>query len=182
MSIFVGIPSFRDSEAQHTIANLFDTAKDPNNVFIGVFHQLAEEDKDTCFRIPYKYPENVREEIIDCKEATGPCFARYRVQQLYKGEDFYLSIDSHMRMVEHWDERLKQCWKKCNSEKAILTTYPVGYEVRNWKKEETEKDFTMVSCFSFLVVFLETLGKTLFSTKKKDHLFWCFQALAKQMV
>ena len=65
---------------------------------------------------------------MDCKLATGPCWARYRAQQLWRGEEFYLSIDSHTRFIQDWDKLLLEQLAACPSQKAILTTYPVGYE------------------------------------------------------
>jgi len=51
-------------------------------------------------------------------------------QKLYNNERYYLQIDSHMRFVKNWDDKLICMLNKCpNSEKAILTSYPVGYEL-----------------------------------------------------
>lgn len=37
---------------------------------------------------------------VSHKDATGPCWARHRAQQLYKKEKYYLSLDSHMRFIQ----------------------------------------------------------------------------------
>lgn len=103
-SVFVSIPSFRDVEAQHTIACLFETALRPERVFVGIFHQIKPEDR--THQIGYGRPDQVREKMCDADEATGPCFARHVTQGLYCGEDYFLALDSHMRMVQNWDELL----------------------------------------------------------------------------
>ena len=70
----------------------------------------------------------IRVDRVDCKLATGPCWARYRAQQLWRGEEYYLSIDSHTRFIKDWDKLLLEQLALCPSTKAIITTYPVGYE------------------------------------------------------
>jgi hypothetical protein len=68
-TIFVSIPAYRDIEAQHTINCLFDTAKYPQRVFVGVFHQIKDGDKIDVF--PSSRPNQVRELRIDADQATG---------------------------------------------------------------------------------------------------------------
>jgi hypothetical protein len=59
-SVFVSIPSFRDVEAQHTIACLFENARHPERVFVGVFHQIKPD--DPINRVGYSRPDQVRVE------------------------------------------------------------------------------------------------------------------------
>lgn len=35
--IFVQIASYRDTECQHTVRDLFEKANDPDRVFVGIF-------------------------------------------------------------------------------------------------------------------------------------------------
>lgn len=39
----------------------------------------------------------VRQVVVPHDEAQGPCWARWMAQQLWRGEEFFLQIDSHMR-------------------------------------------------------------------------------------
>jgi [Skp1-protein]-hydroxyproline N-acetylglucosaminyltransferase len=71
----------------------------------------------------------IRVQHIDAREATGPCWARHMTQKLYKGEEYYLSIDSHTRFIQNWDEVLISLSQRCPSSKAIITTYPHDYEL-----------------------------------------------------
>eukprot|EP01112_Ceratiomyxa_fruticulosa_P022272 TRINITY_DN809_c0_g2_i4.p1 TRINITY_DN809_c0_g2~~TRINITY_DN809_c0_g2_i4.p1 ORF type:complete len:325 (-),score=44.16 TRINITY_DN809_c0_g2_i4:111-1085(-) len=136
MSIFVSIPSYRDSECQHTIASLFEQAIYPELVFVGVLHQCDVVSEDSakgndetneqcedmdCFLIPYKYPHNVREKRIHWRNASGPCKARSIIQQeLYNGEEYYLQIDSHMRFLKGWDVLLKKWHSQCSYQQPNL--------------------------------------------------------------
>ena len=40
-----------------------------------------------------------REVRVPWREAEGPCFARHLAQQLYRGEQYVLQVDAHMRCV-----------------------------------------------------------------------------------
>ncbi|KDO24298.1 hypothetical protein SPRG_09935 [Saprolegnia parasitica CBS 223.65] len=124
-TIFVSIPSFRDSECAPTLRALLSTAKVPRRVHVGVCMQATPDD-DVQFLHPP--PPNVRVHFMDAADATGPCLARYCTQQLYNGETYYLQIDSHMRFRRHWDAYLIEQLASCPSTKPILTTYPLGYD------------------------------------------------------
>ena len=127
-SIFVSIASYRDPEAQHTIANLFATAARPERISVGVCHQLQDSDREHLFRVPYPRPDQVRELLMPAADATGPCLARHRIQkELYGGEEYFLQFDSHMRCVEGWDDYLVAQLNAIDAPKPILTTYPAGY-------------------------------------------------------
>ena len=49
-SIFVSIASYRDSECQHTLMNLFKTAMRPHRVYVGLVWQYCQEEDADCFR------------------------------------------------------------------------------------------------------------------------------------
>ena len=56
-------------------------------------------------------------------------WARFLIQQrLYAGEEYYLQIDSHTRFAPRWDETLLEMLHRCDSPKAVLTSYPLPYE------------------------------------------------------
>jgi glycosyltransferase involved in cell wall biosynthesis/peroxiredoxin len=130
-TIFVQIASYRDTECQWTVKDLFEKAAHPERVFVGICQQNdAELDKD-CFVEPYPFPDQVREVHYAAKDSKGVCWARHEAQKLYKGEDYVLMIDSHMRFVEGWDQKMLHELSLCESEKAILTAYPPGYTPPN---------------------------------------------------
>jgi [Skp1-protein]-hydroxyproline N-acetylglucosaminyltransferase len=139
-TIFVFIPSYRDSEATHTIQCLFDTATDASRVFVGVYLQ---DDMDLV--IADDHAANVRVLRVPWAEAKGPCFARAQAKCLYGGEEYVLMLDSHMRVVQDWDELLIKMLSLCPSAKPILTAYPAGYEIpatgtRHWSDALLDSD------------------------------------------
>lgn len=133
-TIFVAIPSYRDSECRHTVDDLLLKAHHPERVRVGVCLQQSEDDGEDDPREYFasKYsPAQVRVKWVDYRHAAGPCVARAEAQKLWEGEAFYLQIDSHMRFRHGWDAFLIAELAKCPSAKPILTTYPLGYTLPN---------------------------------------------------
>lgn len=124
--IFVNIASYRDTECQWTVRDLFDKATHPDRVFVGLCWQFVPGDDDDCFEVETR-PEQVRRIDFHAKESRGVCWARNKVQGLWEGEEFTLQIDSHMRFEQGWDEILLGMYDSCPTEKAVLTTYPIPY-------------------------------------------------------
>ena len=80
-TIFVQIASYRDPELQWTLKDLFEKAKRPENIFVGICHQYdmkGDEDKH-LFEIPFSHPEQLRIDNVDYRESQGCCWARNRV-------------------------------------------------------------------------------------------------------
>jgi len=138
--IFVSIPNYRDPEGQATINDLFTQASRPERVFVGHVLQIVEAEDKTCTKpLNDKYQENVRTKVVEAHLARGPCAARRWAQELWKGEEFYLQIDSHTRFAAGWDSSLLQMWHSADSKKPIITTYPPGYELDSWDISKAEK-------------------------------------------
>lgn len=126
-SIFVQIASYRDTECQWTVKDLFENAEMPERVHVGICWQCdLGLDKD-CFVEPYPRPRQVREITVHPSETKGVCWARAQVQTLFHDEDYVLMIDSHMRFIKGWDKALIEELARCGSEKPILSGYPPGY-------------------------------------------------------
>lgn len=128
-SIFVSIASYRDPETPHTLADLYAKASFPERIFCGVLWQLVPGEDDDCMVIAENVPETqIRSKNVHPKDSFGACWARHRIlTELRRDEAFVLQIDSHMRFVEGWDEKLLAMWQNCSSDRAILSTYPVAY-------------------------------------------------------
>jgi len=147
-TIFVSIASYRDPECQWTVKDLFSKAKHPERIFVGICWQCDKEEDKDCFLIETTRPTQVRTKFLHWKDARGPCLARYIAQSLWQGEQYYLQIDSHMRFVKYWDEKLIKLLEKCpNPKMTILTTYPVGYELNNPMPTETKPPLLVVEEF-----------------------------------
>ncbi len=124
--IFVHIPSYRDRECQWTVEDLFEKARHPGRVFVGICWQtLPEEDQD-CFQVQAR-PEQVRALHFHIHEARGLGWARQHASSLWQGEEYSLQIDSHMRFVPGWDEKMLAMLAACDSPDPVLTAYPPGY-------------------------------------------------------
>lgn len=124
--IFVSIASYRDTECQWTVKDLFEKAAHPDRVFVGICWQyIAEEDAD-CFLVRTR-PKQVRVIEVDARQSRGVCWARAQIQGLWQGEEFFLQIDAHSRFAPGWDEMFLEMLRACPSERPVLSTYPASY-------------------------------------------------------
>jgi Glycosyltransferase (GlcNAc)/2OG-Fe(II) oxygenase superfamily len=138
-TIFVSIASYRDSETIPTLDDLFATARHPDRIICGLVLQLEDghsyDEKIWQDLQSFPLKEQVRFIRLHAKDAMGPCYARGLAQTLWRGEDYVLQIDSHMRLRPHWDDYLiQQCQQivsQTGNPKVMLTTYPLGYTLPN---------------------------------------------------
>jgi hypothetical protein len=72
-------------------------------------------------------PEQVRALHFHISEARGLGWARQHASSLWQGEEYSLQIDSHMRFVPGWDEKMLEMLAACDSPDPVLTSYPAGY-------------------------------------------------------
>lgn len=124
--IFVQIPSYRDPDCQWTIKDLFEQATRPERIFVGVLWQIVPEEDQDCFVVQTR-PEQVRTEEVHARDSRGYSWACARVEQLWRGEEYTMRLDSHMRFEPGWDETLINMLSACGSSRAVLTTYPMGF-------------------------------------------------------
>ncbi len=124
--IFVTIAAYRDRDCVNTIADLFGRARRPETLSVGVCWQSLSPDDDDCDPLG-AHGDRCRILRFDIAEAQGACWARHKAQKLWRGEEFVLQIDSHMRFVDHWDETLIAMLAACSSDKPILSNYPGAF-------------------------------------------------------
>ena len=124
--ILVQIASYRDPECQWTIRDLFAKARHPERVTVGVVWQIVAGEDDACFTIETR-PQQVRQLVFSAAESRGVCWARHHGGRLWRGEEYLLQIDSHMRLEPDWDVRLLAMLERCPSARPILTHYPLSY-------------------------------------------------------
>ena len=133
MKIFIQIASYRDPELVKTIESALENAKKPKNLVFAIARQFHPDDK---FDDLSKYEKDKRFRILNIPylESKGACWARNQIQQLYKGEEYTLQIDSHMRFAPNWDEEMinmiKQLQKK-GHKKPLLTGYVSSFDPDN---------------------------------------------------
>jgi hypothetical protein len=125
--IFVSIPSYRDEQCNDTVLNLIRNADHPEHLHLVICQQNCIFDQDCIQSLEHEHAK-VNIERLHYIQAKGPNYARWRIQQKYDGEEYYLQIDSHTRLIDHWDTILKEQLRRCPSEKSILSQYPLTYE------------------------------------------------------
>lgn len=132
-SIFVSVASYRDRMCSKTVKDMLEKAKRPDRVFVGIVQQNKYDPNDAQVHEREscdveegsnegKHP-NVRSMTLDYTEARGPCYARYLCSGLYRGETYFLQIDSHTTFVQDWDEKLVRMMREIGSNNA-LSYYP----------------------------------------------------------
>ena len=126
-TIFVSIASYRDLDCKNTVRNLFEKALYPDRVFIGICMQVAPGVDDDCLVSLPERSGQLRIDEVAAEESMGACWARSRTQSLWRGEDYFLQVDSHMRFVQGWDEKFIAMLGKCPSDKPVLSTYPLPF-------------------------------------------------------
>jgi glycosyltransferase involved in cell wall biosynthesis len=126
-NIFVIIPSYRDRECQWTIRDLFSKARHPDRVTVGVVWQYDPAVDADCFEFETR-PEQVRSLMFSHLQSRGCSWARQQALRLWRGEEYALQIDSHMRFVPEWDVTMLAQLRACGSPRAVLTTRPLEYD------------------------------------------------------
>ena len=129
-TIFVSVASYRDNKCASTVRDMYAKAKHPERVFVGVVEQNSDSVKEQCLApsggdtaVPLK---QVRRISIPHTEARGPCYARYLASTLYRGESFFMQVDSHTTFVEDWDVKAVGEVEACpNPSKSIISMYPI---------------------------------------------------------
>lgn len=160
-TIFIEIAAYRDSELPKTLASCLKNAAYPDDLRFAIVNQAGPETE----HLLDEYLGDPRFQIVtyDWRTARGVGQARRQTNELYKGEDFYLQIDSHMRFLPNWDERLLAEWHKTGDDKAIISSYPPAYKYDDNDQEILLVQNRIVLLFmnSILVIYRYFLVKRL---------------------
>ena len=117
--IFISIAAYRDRQLGPTVEDCIAKAADPHRLRFGICWQHGPGDdpltfeNDDCFRIL----------DVDWRDSRGACWARAEIMKQWRGEAWFLQIDSHCRFAQNWDERLIRAMGQTGSPKPILSTY-----------------------------------------------------------
>lgn len=158
-SVFVSLGTYRDPYCPMTIKSLFSKANNPESLYVILLQQNCFEEKcrtgvlvggkveDTstdvnCYTEFCKSPEGIASRAcgtdhirlfnVNESESLGPYMARYLAAKFYRGEHYYLQIDSHSEFVQDWDAKLIRMMNEAPALKPVLSTYPPD-AVMNWK-------------------------------------------------
>lgn len=172
-TIFIQIASYRDPELLPTIKDALAKAKYPERLTFGISHQFNSEDKFSEDFRDYVEKLNTKEFLVKTNDikilsskakkwklakkqfriisipyelSKGACWARYLLQQLYRGEDYTLQLDSHMRFEQDWDETLiewNQQLKDMGHPKPLITAYVPSYNPENDPAERVQEPWRL---------------------------------------
>lgn len=148
-SVFLSVVSFRDEICPDTLKEAFAKAKNPEKLFVGLVQQTCDEDKcrsgvleggkiedvkadPDCYylfcssEVGKKYCEDGNIRLLRMKEteSLGPYMARYFASKLWRGEEWYMQIDSHMTFLQDWDALSIEMLKDAPSKKPVISHYP----------------------------------------------------------
>jgi len=140
-SIFVSIASYRDKLCSDTIRSLYENAKFPNNIYLGICQQNKIDDDD-CLKNLNIDISRIKIIRLSHNEAKGPTYARYLCANLWNGEEYFLQIDSHTKFVKNWDIKCILSIKNLKkiSNKPVLSHYPRNFkDFNNFNQQEKFK-------------------------------------------
>jgi hypothetical protein len=146
-AIFVSVASYRDRDCKNTIASIFEQADNPTKVFVGTCEQNNPDQPDEkCdARVTERDLARVRTISMRETEARGPTYARYLCATLWRDEQYFLQLDSHMRLVKGWDRKCKDMVRKLqqqtHNKRVVLSTYVAGME-QHEGHERQDKEVT----------------------------------------
>jgi len=173
--IFVSIAAYRDSELQHTIRDMYYQSSCPRRVHVGAVWQGVPADEGSCFHVMRSlgvpgwgtdtgtgssagidegerqwWSSNVRVLHLHSMHADGPCRARHIAASLWRGEEYVLQVDSHMRFRHGWDVYCIDLLNSLQAQgvgKPVLSTYPLGYQLPSIVPADTRATFLVPSHF-----------------------------------
>ncbi len=91
-------------------------AEFPARVFVGAVEQDKERN-ESCIDSTLPNFANVRVVAIPHTASKGPTYGRYLGSTMFRGEAFYLQLDSHTQLAPKWDSKLIAMLDTCDSPK-----------------------------------------------------------------
>lgn len=129
-SIFIQIASYRDLELKLTVEDAIRRASKDNKLVFGIHECIAETDDITIFDFEIPDWVEIRYSLSIAPNNIGVSKTRYEANELYKDEDYYFQIDSHMRFMHNWDRTLisDYLWHvEAGIELPLMSMYPPNY-------------------------------------------------------
>ena len=121
--IFISIAAYRDPQLNATVADCLRKAHYPQQLRFGICWQHAADE------LPPTCTGDDRFEVLDIEwqNSKGACWARAEAMKLWRGEEWFLQVDSHCRFAAGWDARLVRMMSETASAKPILSTYATPF-------------------------------------------------------
>ena len=120
--IFVSIAAYRDPQLNATVTDCLSKARNPDCLRFGICWQHGNDE----VRPPFA---GDRFQVLDIfwKDSQGACWARAEAMKLWRGERWFLQVDSHCRFAPGWDETLIRMMGETASPKPVLSTYATPF-------------------------------------------------------
>jgi GT2 family glycosyltransferase len=144
-TIFISVASYRDDVCMTTLKDIFDNAEYKNRVYVGICQQ-NKHFNESCYKdgMDESLMQNIRILSIPHLEAKGPTYARYLCSTLYRGERYFMQIDSHTNFEKNWDTIFIEMMSELKSKgilKPVLSQYPIDID-----KKEDQRKYVGVLC------------------------------------
>jgi len=201
-NIFVSIASYRDDVCINTLNSLYENAKYPFNIFIGICQQNNNNiDIDILYNnsnIIKKYKNNIRIIRIPYYDAKGPVYARYLCSSLLdkNNEKFYFQIDSHTIFIKNWDiiliDMIYDIISQGLSKKPVISYYPKDILIKNNNSNIDNKNIIPI-IYNVLFnknkkifilgqsIYTNTYGKYIKTPFATAGMFFCFSSFLDDM-
>lgn len=125
--IFIQIASYRDRLLWKTIEDCISKASNPELLTFGICWQHGPNDEWDSDKSRWETDSRIRILDIPSDQSKGCCWARNMIQKnLYRGEEYTLHLDAHMKFAHGWDHKLLHIFKSIQDngiKKPIITTY-----------------------------------------------------------
>lgn len=184
--IYVNIPSLNDKEYVNTIKRMFETADDPDNVYVGSSIFWKKEDLHNnhgAFLLEIERQlsnfNNVSFDFLPWHKYPGIGYGRTESTKHFNNQKYFMSIDSHTIFSDGWDSKAKNHYHETEKEfgrKRIITSYLPGAT----KKDERYLDNSIEQYrreqyhLSYLYKWpIYTFNENSFPYQKTAHIFPC---------
>ena len=124
--ILVSIASYRDAQLVPTVEDLLSKAHEPSLLRFGICWQHDIDEPP----LPFEGDGRFQVVDVDWRDSRGACWARAEIMKLWRGEQWFLQVDSHCRFVPGWDTKLIRMMGQTGSQKPILSTYANAFTPR----------------------------------------------------
>jgi hypothetical protein len=135
--IFVQIAAYRDADLPRTIRSALDQAGHPARIRLGICHQY--DDASIGDLDEWRDDPRATVDSVPASESRGVGWARARAQALWDYEPYMLQVDAHTRFAGFWDDRSVAMIQSVDSNRPILTNYPLGFSVEADGREDRER-------------------------------------------
>jgi hypothetical protein len=132
-TIYIQIAAYRDPELLPTLKDCLANATHPERLSFGIAWQHSPyEEWDNLDE--FKHDPRFTIIDIDYRDARGPCWARHRLNTVYKKQTYTLQLDSHHRFIQGWDNELVDMLENLRTHtcpKPLLSSYLPSFNPAN---------------------------------------------------